>query len=316
MAIQHIPLQDGAKLAVRIIGRGQPILILSGLGMSSWHWLPFLGKLMPYLHHYQLIIPDFRGFGGSSHCAIPDLNAIESHWRDVQSIIKQLKLTQFHVVGYSMGATTTLHGIKYGNFAKHISRYLHIDQSPKIKNDADWRYGLRGEEQPYMLSFMQQVLNLLAPFNQQVPQFKLTELPHQTQVQLAELSWQYMYTPQEQFKQLNNDNTRPILQNFFKLHPKWILKILPFASVSYLYWYVQSYLNHDEDYRDTLMRFNQPTTWMIGRNSELYPSDGQLEIANNMPDIQIRLMEKSGHAPLIAQPYLFQQHLTDFILNR
>lgn len=316
MATQHMSLRDGEKLDVRIIGQGQPILILSGLGMSSWQWLPFLGKFLLKRAHYQFIIPDFRGFGGSSGCAIPELNAIESHWRDVQSLIAQLKLSQFGVIGYSMGATTTMHGIKYGNFAEHIIRYLHIDQTPKIKNDHEWHYGLRGEQQPQMLIFMQQVLNLLTPFHQQQPQLKLTELPYQIQLQLAELSWHYMYTPNEQPKKSNSPNKPPLLQNFLKQHPKWILKILPFTSVGYLYWYVQSYLNHDEDYRDTLMQFKQPTTWMIGRHSELYPSDGQLQIAHRMPHAQILIMEKSGHVPLMNQPYAFQQHLTDFILNR
>ena len=79
------------------------------------------------------------GFGASSHCKIPqELDAISSHWIDVQSVIQQLNLDQFIVIAYSMGATTTMHGLCYGDFSKHIAAYLHIDQTPKIPVDDAW----------------------------------------------------------------------------------------------------------------------------------------------------------------------------------
>ena len=41
-------MPDGENLFVREIGQGEPVLVLSGLGMHSWQWLPFL-------------LPKFRG---------------------------------------------------------------------------------------------------------------------------------------------------------------------------------------------------------------------------------------------------------------
>ena len=40
MPLYRMP--DGENLYVRRIGRGQPVLVLSGLGMQSWQWLPLL----------------------------------------------------------------------------------------------------------------------------------------------------------------------------------------------------------------------------------------------------------------------------------
>jgi pimeloyl-ACP methyl ester carboxylesterase len=96
-------MPDGEQLFVREFGQGHPVLVLSGLGMQSWQWLPFL---YPQAKNNKFIIPDWRGFGGSQRCSIPELDAISSHWRDVDSLIEQLNLDQFAVIAYSMGATT------------------------------------------------------------------------------------------------------------------------------------------------------------------------------------------------------------------
>ena len=80
-------MPDQEKLFVRRVGEGEPVLVLSGLGMQSWQWLPFL---FANRKQYEFIIPDWRGFGGSKNCAIPELDAISSHWNDVDSLIKQL----------------------------------------------------------------------------------------------------------------------------------------------------------------------------------------------------------------------------------
>ena len=151
-------MPDGAALSVRRFGQGQPILVLSGLGMHSWQWLPVLAA---YRKHFEFIIPDWRGFGDSRDCPIPqNLSVIESHWQDLDSLIAQLKLPSLVVIGYSMGATTLMHGLKYGNLASQLKGYLHIDQSPKISVDAEWSYGLFGRHQPEFKTMLGQMLVL------------------------------------------------------------------------------------------------------------------------------------------------------------
>ena len=125
----HYLMPDGEKLYVREFGQGTPVLVLSGLGMQSWQWLPFL-----YQHRkkYRFYIPDWRGFGGSAQCKIPTLDAISSHWQDLNCFLKQYADTAFHVIAYSMGATTAMHGMQYGRFQNHIRSYLHIDHPPRL----------------------------------------------------------------------------------------------------------------------------------------------------------------------------------------
>ena len=117
-------MPDQEKLFVRRVGEGEPVLVLSGLGMQSWQWLPFL---FASRKKYEFIIPDWRGFGGSNLCAVPELDAISSHWQDLNSLLQQQNLQQFKLIGYSMGATTAMHGMRYGQLTAHLSSYLQID---------------------------------------------------------------------------------------------------------------------------------------------------------------------------------------------
>ena len=109
-------MPDGESLFVREYGQGQPVLVLSGLGMLSWQWAAFL---YPHQKKFRFIIPEWRGFGASSRCKIPqDLDAISSHWQDVRSVLTQLKLDQVIVIAYSMGATTCKPKIEMSGFSK------------------------------------------------------------------------------------------------------------------------------------------------------------------------------------------------------
>ena len=161
-------MPDQEKLFVRRVGEGKPVLVLSGLGMQSWLWLPFL---FASRKKYEFIIPDWRGFGGSKDCAIPEMDAISSHWNDVNTLIKQLKLDQFILIGYSMGATTAMHGFKHGGLAQKLKAYLHIDQTPKIPVDDSWQYGLLGQKHPLFKSLLLDIQNVLSA-NRQATQFE------------------------------------------------------------------------------------------------------------------------------------------------
>ena len=155
----HYTMPDGEKLYVREFGQGEPVLVLSGLGMQSWQWLPFLFQ---HRKKYRFYIPDWRGFGGSAQCRIPKLDAISSHWQDLNCFLEQQTHHQFRVIAYSMGATTAMHGLQYGHFQKHVHSYLHIDQTPKICVDAEWSHGLFAEKHKDFKTILQNIAELLA----------------------------------------------------------------------------------------------------------------------------------------------------------
>lgn len=296
-------MPDQEKLFVRRVGEGEPVLVLSGLGMQSWQWLPFL---FANRKQYEFIIPDWRGFGGSKNCAIPDLDAISSHWNDIDSLIQQLKLDQFILMGYSMGATTAMHGMKHGKLAEKLKAYLHIDQTPKISVDDSWQYGLFGQKQSRFKNLLLDIQTLLLENKFAA---KLEDLPNDTRYKLVSLWSDFI-----EFQGSNNFSpkvvrlalNRPVLQKY----------LLPIQRLDYLLWYVENYLNHDEDYRQALSQLNCPTTFFIGRASSLYPEAGQTLIALSLTNAKAIYFERSGHTPLITEPRKFSKQIGHFLAEQ
>ena len=295
-------MPDKEKLFVRRVGEGEPVLVLSGLGMQSWQWLPFL---FSNRHKYEFIIPEWRGFGGSKDCAIPEINAISSHWNDVASLIQQLKLDQFILIGYSLGASTAMHGMKHGGLAQKLKAYLHIDQTPKLTVDDSWQYGLFGQKQAQFKRLLLDIQTLLLENKQATT---LNDLPSNIRYKLVSL-W-------GDFIELQSSNTysvklvrlalkRPALQKYF----------LPIQRLDYLLWYVENYINHDEDYRDAIRQVDCPATFFIGRESTLYNETGQTIIANSLANSKMVYFEHSGHTPLITEPRKFSQEIGNFLLE-
>ncbi|QER39562.1 alpha/beta hydrolase [Acinetobacter suaedae] len=293
-------MPDQEKLFVRRVGEGEPVLVLSGLGMQSWQWLPFL---FASRKQYEFIIPDWRGFGGSKDCAIPHLDAISSHWNDVDTLIKLLKLDQFILMGYSMGATTAMHGMKHGQLSQKLKAYLHIDQTPKIPVDESWQYGLFGQKQPQFKDLLKQIQMLLLEYKHAL---RLEDLPNDIRFKLVSLWGAFIEL------QSNNKYSPKVFK--LALHRPFLQKyLLPIQRLDYLLWYVENYLNHDEDYREAISQLECPTTFFIGRDSTLYPETGQTLIAESLTNAKTIYFDRSGHTPLITEPRKFTQEIGLFL---
>ena len=296
-------MPDGESLFVREYGQGQPVLVLSGLGMLSWQWSAFL---YPHQQNFRFIIPEWRGFGASSSCRIPsDLDAIQSHWHDVDSLIGQLHLDQVTVIAYSMGASTAMHGMKYASFAQKIQRYLHIDQTPKISVDDAWPYGLFGHQHQEFKRILEDILTILKQYPDTT--FLKDLNPHAR----AQISQHWL-----DFIKLQNNNPYSIKALQFVLNQAALQNmLLPAKRLDYFAWYLQNYLNHQEDYRDALKQLKCPVTFFSGVQSKLYNVEGQTLIADSIPQAKQVLFHKSGHTPLITEPIKFAREIAYFLKN-
>ncbi|MFU9046879.1 alpha/beta fold hydrolase [Acinetobacter tibetensis] len=298
----YYQMPDQEQLYVREFGQGEPVLVLSGLGMQSWQWMPFL---IQNSKQFKFIIPDWRGFGRSKYCRIPEIDAISSHWRDLEALIQQLKYPDFTVIAFSMGATTAMHGMKYGNFKQYINRYLHIDQAPKITVDTHWPYGLLSQQHS---NFKKLLAEISLFFSALPPVHSLEDLKPASRHEFIKI-W-------SKFILLQNDHRlSPILWNTALKYDKLQKHLLPLHRLDYLAWYINNYLYHDEDYRESLAELSCPTTFFIGENSILYPSQGQKIIANSVKNAKQVIFERSGHAILINEPFKFQREISRFLLN-
>jgi len=89
---------NGIKLYYETQGDGQPLVLISGLGYSSWQW----HRMVPFLtEHFQVIIFDNRGVGQSDKPA--GLYTAEMLAADTVGLLDALGIEKAIIMGHSMG---------------------------------------------------------------------------------------------------------------------------------------------------------------------------------------------------------------------
>ena len=107
--LHHFASFDGQQIAWRTLGLGRPTLMIHGfLADAEANWFqPGIAAAVAALGR-QVILPDLRGHGASA--APGDL----AHWPvdvlalDQEALIVHLGLTDYDLVGYSLGARTAV----------------------------------------------------------------------------------------------------------------------------------------------------------------------------------------------------------------
>lgn len=89
---------NGIELYYEIHGEGEPVVLLEGLGYSSWMWYKQVDVLSK---HFKVIIFDNRGVGGSDK---PDEEySIELFADDTAELLAALNINKANILGVSMG---------------------------------------------------------------------------------------------------------------------------------------------------------------------------------------------------------------------
>ncbi|MBI2866099.1 MAG: alpha/beta fold hydrolase [Chloroflexi bacterium] len=94
---------DGCQLFYEVAGSGPPLLLVHGLGSDHTTW----AEIAPILtRHFQLILPDLRGFGQSDKPSGEYTPAVFS--ADLGRLLETLGIPQAFVLGHSMGGIVAL----------------------------------------------------------------------------------------------------------------------------------------------------------------------------------------------------------------
>lgn len=296
-----IVTHDRQQLHVTVVGRGKPVLMLHGLGMHGRQWLPFI---LPYLHRFRFYLPDLRGSGRSDHLYFDQADVFHCHMQDMQQLVEQLDLHDVMVVGYSLGASVALHWQKFGDFSR-VRRYLHIDQSPCIRNHRQWKHGLFGEQQAPFFSELQAMLSILDAHPHRIT---IKDLPEDVQIDLT----QRLFTL---FGQLMGNQR---LIDAVQQHPHWLpwlQPILPIKRLHALRHYLHAYLKTTHDYRRGFVNNITPVTVFAGAHSPIYPIEGQRAFARTI-DADLHIFTRSGHLPMFTEPLAFTVKLGNFLKRR
>ena len=111
------------KLFSRIMGKGQPILIVHGLFGMSDNWQS-LGK--KFADFYEVHLVDQRNHGRSPHSAVFNYEVLAN---DLLNYIKNHKLKNVILMGHSLGGKTAMQlAVKHPDL---VQKLIIVDISPK-----------------------------------------------------------------------------------------------------------------------------------------------------------------------------------------
>ena len=298
---------DGSTLSAKVVGKGEPVIIIHGFGMNNNHWLPYALSLSK---ECQFIIPDLRGFG--SCCSVYSCyeDSLERHAIDLNALIKIIGVRKPHLMGYSLGGLTILKYLSmFGD--EDISKITLMDITPKINESEDWKHPLFGEMNQLRFGTWQSMyFDFKERFgHSQYAEVPYEQLPHEYQRRISGVLGDFL---SDAFKQ------------------RWIKKLITGAAKKHgplgLFfpmdcWHVffdhsVSFLHNNYDFRNILSDISVPTTIISGKKSEVFPFQGQVEMAKSIRGSMQLIQEDSGHMLMLDEPRSFYRNFIQAIEYR
>lgn len=125
------------NLAISVVGDGRPVVFVNGFGSYKEIWT---AQVAAFSRGVQTVCFDYHGQGESAGVMATNLEQLAA---DLAHVIRQQKLVRPLLVGHSMGASV-IWAMRRQYPELMVSGIMVVDQSPKMINDAQWRYGYRG----------------------------------------------------------------------------------------------------------------------------------------------------------------------------
>lgn len=296
--LHKVLLRDGQHLSVRLLGKGQPIILLHGFGSESRHWLP---NIIPFLNRFQFILPDLRGFGSSHQLHFGESNAFIDYANDLHDVINHFQLKQFYLGGISTGAYACLtYNHLYG--FQQVERYLNIEHSYCSVNN-DQPHGIFRERQQEVFEKFSYLLS---------------------SIEQIESPWDYWQLPQHIRLGLRDEMAdlfqcsvfNPKIKNLFS-SARYAEKLL--AGNLFPVDNLKSYLHVGQSFmqgEDTLQALTTADTQMYilaGAHSELFSPEAHEMMMQKAPLANLTIFKRSGHIPIIDRPIQFQKEFSRFL---
>jgi len=99
---------DGVRIAWREMGEGRPVVLIHGyFSDAATNWIRYGHAAKIAAKGFRVIMPDLRAHGESDRPHDPAAYAPDTLTRDGHALIAHLRLTDYDLGGYSLGARTT-----------------------------------------------------------------------------------------------------------------------------------------------------------------------------------------------------------------
>lgn len=290
----HFQARDGARLHYLDVGRGPACVMLHAFGMHAAMWLPFV---LPFALRRRFILLDFRGFGGSRGLRHSGSDALGQNADDLHDLLQQLQLDRPKLVGFSIGAASGLEYQRRYGF-DGLSAYLHVDQTPCIANDGNWRWGLMGGENLQAFDHARELLDAFAPIDRDTP---FNALPASLQRQFRDWFGEFF----------DSCIGNPALKLVFRYGGGQ--RLLRQDDWPIYLDCVRSFVEQDYDFRESLRRVRIPVWVLLGRKSQVFPPEGQRRIADYVRQTRVIELSHCGHIVPVEAPARFLYTLGRFL---
>ena len=105
----------GAQLALHRMGEGRPVILLHGLFSSAeMNWIKFGTAAQLAAAGFECWMPDLRAHGASAAPHDPAAYPPDVLVRDLEALLAHFKLTDYDLVGFSLGSRTAARGVLAG----------------------------------------------------------------------------------------------------------------------------------------------------------------------------------------------------------
>jgi len=270
---------NGLKLCYAEYGKGDPIILIHGIGGKKETWIAQIAELS---NHFRIITFDMRGVGKSDRPNIP--YTMEMLADDIIGLMDYLKIDKTHIIGRSLGGMIAQYfALKY---PEKVQKLVLMTTNPRVPDEKAAELIEKGRIKEIKLlkenpekSFWQ---NSRLLFHKNFRK-KMKENP--------EKKFYGIFTTKDLIEQSTKNPSRP--QDIENL----------------------SHTLRSHDILDQIHNINQDTLLISGSHDRLTPKISMMEIHKRIPNSKIQVIENSGHFLHLSHALEVNKILIEFLTN-
>jgi len=269
-----------------IHGEGKPLLLIEGLGYSSWMWFK---QIPAFSKEYKVIVFDNRGVGNTDK---PNSEyAIQMMADDAAGLLKALGLDSAYILGASMGGFIAEElALKYPDMVKSL---VLVSTSFGGKNS---------------MPIASNLWNSFVKLWGLVPD--VLQFSGKGSVPMIN---SFGLTPE---KRIRYGLSLAFTSEYFKTHTEEVDRIVGWRlnnlQPSYA-WDRQLMAGMNFDAADRVSRIKAPTLVLTGSDDRVVSSESSKRLAEEIPNSRFITLEGTGHLLFIEQPEEFNKMVLNFL---